>query len=49
MYSSALTDGYIPIDRDNPRKCSACGKEFQNQFGVKTHYQNVHLKVGQLI
>jgi hypothetical protein len=35
----------IPLDRDNPRQCVACGKLFQNQFGVKTHYQNVHLKL----
>lgn len=35
----------VPIDKDNPRKCAACGKVFQNHFGVKTHYQNVHLKL----
>lgn len=35
----------VPIDKDNPRKCTACGKIFQNHFGVKTHYQNVHLKL----
>ncbi|CAG7727834.1 unnamed protein product, partial [Allacma fusca] len=35
----------IPIDRENPRRCIACGKVFQNHFGVKTHYQNVHLKL----
>ncbi len=35
----------IPIDKENPRRCIACGKMFQNHFGVKTHYQNVHLKV----
>lgn len=35
----------VPIDKDNPRKCTACGKVFQNHFGVKTHYQNVHLKL----
>ncbi|KAI9563649.1 hypothetical protein GHT06_011113 [Daphnia sinensis] len=34
-----------PLDKDNPRRCSACGKVFQNHFGVKTHYQNVHLKL----
>lgn len=26
----------IPIDKENPRRCIACGKEFQNHFGVKT-------------
>ncbi|KAF5277242.1 hypothetical protein FQR65_LT00350 [Abscondita terminalis] len=35
----------VPIDKDNPRRCAACGKIFQNHFGVKTHYQNVHLKL----
>lgn len=35
----------VPLDKDNPRRCSACGKVFQNHFGVKTHYQNVHLKL----
>ncbi|XP_076045288.1 zinc finger protein basonuclin-2-like isoform X2 [Oratosquilla oratoria] len=35
----------IPIDKENPRRCIACGKMFQNHFGVKTHYQNVHLKL----
>ena len=35
----------VPLDRENPRRCTACGKVFQNHFGVKTHYQNVHLKL----
>ena len=35
----------VPLDQDDPKKCSACGKTFQNHFGVKTHYQNVHLKL----
>ncbi|KAI1301367.1 Zinc finger protein basonuclin-2 [Halotydeus destructor] len=35
----------IPVDKENPRRCVACGKIFQNHFGVKTHYQNVHLKL----
>ncbi|UYV61195.1 BNC1 [Cordylochernes scorpioides] len=35
----------IPIDKENPRRCPTCHKIFQNHFGVKTHYQNVHLKV----
>ena len=30
---------------DNPRRCPQCGKTFQNHFGVKTHFQNVHLKL----
>ncbi|KAK7043818.1 Metal ion binding [Halocaridina rubra] len=40
-----LTSLDIPIDKENPRRCIACGKIFQNHFGVKTHYQNVHLKL----
>ena len=35
----------IPVDEENPRRCSSCGKVFQNLFTVKTHYQNVHLKL----
>ncbi|XP_014210374.1 uncharacterized protein LOC106640756 [Copidosoma floridanum] len=35
----------VPLDKENPRRCSACGKLFGNVFGVKTHYQNVHLKL----
>lgn len=38
-------DSSVPLDKDNPRRCSACGKVFQNHFGVKTHYQNVHMKL----
>ena len=33
------------IDKENPRRCVDCGKEFQNHFTVKIHYQNVHLKL----
>ncbi|BES94446.1 ZnF_C2H2 [Nesidiocoris tenuis] len=40
-----ITTTDVPIDKDNPRMCTACGKVFQNHFGVKTHYQNVHLKL----
>ena len=35
----------IPIDKENPKKCSGCGKIFPNHFSLKTHYQNVHLKL----
>ena len=35
----------IPLDKENPKKCSACGRIFQNHFSLKTHYQNVHLKL----
>lgn len=44
--SSLSSFGFdIPVDKENPRRCTACGKIFQNHFGVKTHYQNVHLKL----
>ena len=39
------TNEDIPLDKDNPKKCSACGRIFQNHFSLKTHYQNVHLKL----
>lgn len=35
----------VPSDPQNLKRCVACGKTFQNQYSVKTHYQNVHLKV----
>ena len=40
-----LLDAEIPMDKENPRRCVDCGKEFQNHFTVKIHYQNVHLKL----
>ncbi|CAK9303900.1 unnamed protein product [Gordionus sp. m RMFG-2023] len=43
---SPNTEGLeIPADPENPRLCVLCGKIFQNHFGVKTHYQNVHLRL----
>ncbi|XP_074593469.1 uncharacterized protein LOC141849157 [Brevipalpus obovatus] len=45
VYQDASGSVKIPVDKDNPRKCVTCGKIFQNHFGVKTHYQNVHLKL----
>lgn len=35
----------IPVDHENPRKCTVCGKIFQNSYILKTHYQNAHLKL----
>ncbi|XP_013183035.1 uncharacterized protein LOC106129109 [Amyelois transitella] len=35
----------VPMDHENPRKCTICGKMFQNLYVLKTHYQNAHLKV----
>lgn len=35
----------VPVDKDNPCACTACGKTFPNHFGVKSHYQNEHLKL----
>ncbi|XP_054715435.1 zinc finger protein basonuclin-2-like [Uloborus diversus] len=43
--ASVIGSVEIPVDKENPRRCTACGKIFQNHFGVKTHYQNVHLKL----
>lgn len=40
-----LSDSEIPLDKDNPRKCSACAKIFPNHFGLRAHYQNDHLKL----
>ena len=40
-----LLDTEIPMDKENPRRCVDCGREFQNHFTVKIHYQNVHLKL----
>ncbi|XP_055545611.1 zinc finger protein basonuclin-2 [Wyeomyia smithii] len=42
---NCFSDPNVPLDKDNPKKCSACGRMFQNHFAVKTHYQNVHLKL----
>lgn len=35
----------VPIDHENPRKCTVCGKIFHNVYVLKTHYQNAHLKL----
>ncbi|XP_031763096.2 uncharacterized protein LOC113522170 [Galleria mellonella] len=35
----------IPMDHENPRKCTVCGRIFQNIYILKTHYQNAHLKL----
>lgn len=35
----------IPLDDDNPKRCIECGEEFPNHFSLKTHYQDVHLKL----
>lgn len=35
----------IPIYTDNSRQCTQCGKLFTTFFGLKTHFQNVHLKL----
>lgn len=34
----------VPVDKDNPSACTACGKTFPNHFGVESHYRNAHLK-----
>ena len=35
----------IPVDKENPLRCVECAEEFPNHFAVKTHYQDVHLKL----
>jgi zinc finger protein basonuclin len=40
-----LCDNNIPLDKDDPTKCSACGRLFQNHFSLRMHYQNEHLKL----
>ncbi|XP_072938194.1 zinc finger protein basonuclin-2-like [Epargyreus clarus] len=35
----------VPIDHENPLKCTVCEKIFQNMYILKTHYQNAHLKL----
>jgi hypothetical protein len=44
--ASAKSDiGEIPVDKENPLRCVECRIEFPNHFAVKTHYQDVHLKL----
>ncbi|KAI5651571.1 hypothetical protein NE865_00815 [Phthorimaea operculella] len=40
-----LNDLEIPIDDENPDRCTACGKIFQNHFTLRMHYRNDHLKL----
>ncbi|XP_045156712.1 zinc finger protein basonuclin-1-like isoform X2 [Mercenaria mercenaria] len=40
-----MSEGEIPIDKENPKQCVSCGKTFLNIFGLKIHYKNVHLKL----
>ncbi|XP_045545395.1 zinc finger protein basonuclin-1 isoform X1 [Salmo salar] len=38
-------DSEGPLDRDDlPHHCEICSKTFNNQYSVKMHYRNVHLK-----
>ncbi|XP_041980777.1 zinc finger protein basonuclin-2-like [Aricia agestis] len=34
----------IPIDDENPDRCTACGRVFQNHFTLRVHFRNEHLK-----
>jgi hypothetical protein len=43
--SDFFDDIEVPLDKENPNRCSACGKLFPNHFGVRTHYQSEHLKL----
>ncbi|XP_068622828.1 zinc finger protein basonuclin-2-like [Battus philenor] len=40
-----LDDLEIPIDDENPDRCTACRKIFQNHFMLRMHYRNEHLKL----
>nr|XP_034833243.1 zinc finger protein basonuclin-2-like [Maniola hyperantus] len=40
-----INDLEIPIDDENPDRCTACGKIFQNHFTLRMHYRNEHLKL----
>ncbi|XP_022124077.2 zinc finger protein basonuclin-2 [Pieris rapae] len=40
-----INDIEIPIDEENPDRCTACGKIFQNHFTLRMHYRNDHLKL----
>ncbi|CAK1581165.1 unnamed protein product [Parnassius mnemosyne] len=40
-----INDLDIPIDDENPDRCTACGKIFQNHFTLRMHYRNDHLKL----
>lgn len=42
---SDINDLEIPIDDENPDRCTACGKIFQNHFTLRMHYRNDHLKL----
>lgn len=44
-YENDLSDIEVPIDKENPRKCTECGEVFPNHFSLKTHFQQVHLKL----
>lgn len=40
-----INDLEIPIDDENPDRCTACGKIFPNHFTLRIHYRNDHLKL----
>ena len=42
---SMMSCAAIPVDKENPLRCVECFEEFPNHFAVKTHYQDVHLKL----
>ncbi|XP_055910143.1 uncharacterized protein LOC129944617 [Eupeodes corollae] len=44
-YEDFIEEEDVPIDKDNPLRCTACGRVFQNHFSLQTHYQNIHLKL----
>ncbi|CAH2049481.1 unnamed protein product, partial [Iphiclides podalirius] len=40
-----MNDLEIPIDDENPDRCTACGRTFQNHFTLRMHYRAEHLKL----
>lgn len=44
-FENDLSDIEMPIDKENPRKCTECGEVFPNHFNLKAHYQQIHLKL----
>lgn len=44
-FETDLSDIEVPIDKENPRKCTECGEVFPNHFTLKSHFQQVHLKL----
>lgn len=40
-----MNDLEIPIDDENPDRCTICGRIFQNHFTLRMHFRSEHLKL----